>query len=246
MHAYTTHSQRPKRVISVYAAAGFATSPQFMSHFLDRIEQELGREGMVLRAELLFPYGDWHLNKMRQLREIASDLRLSIKKRHFSVGGRRILSTLHKEDRITGDELILIGHSAGGLAAMHAAHRLMELNDRDGASSTIPNVKVIQIGSPRCRVPKKLQRSSLYVYATNAKGRVTDPITKMGSWSGWPIVTHRKLLRDPLFYAPDSIQGVQTIGGHKDYFRHMPPFVNEAGCTNLDVTVQAIMNWLKL
>jgi hypothetical protein len=41
------------------------------------------------------------------------------------------------------------------------------------------------------------------------------------------------------------VAGVPIVGGHADYFRGHPPYVQpETGAANLDLTLGAFWNWL--
>jgi hypothetical protein len=233
----TTHSQKPtqttedrqRRMLHVYAIAGIATSPDFMEGLLLEIERRLAAHGVpadAVRTSLLLPYGSWNRPLWLQLREIGRDLRLGPGRRSGSVGGAAVLRRL-AADGVRGDDALwLIGHSGGGLAAVHAAEELL-------AQHREPDLHTVQVGSPRCAVAAALQARAAYVYAAGPGGRGKDPICRLGRW-GW---RRRRV--------PSLVAGVPIVGGHADYFREHPPYVQpETGAANLDLTLGAFWNWL--
>jgi len=133
-----------------------------------------------------------------------------------TLGGRRALACF-AERRTDGREPIaLIGHSGGAVAAVHAAERLRA----DGANVAA----VVMIGSPKTPIPSGLREATLFLYAG------TDPVARLGFWRGKP---------------PGRALALATVGGHTDYFRSKPPFVNADGRSNLAVTLAATAGWLK-
>lgn len=133
-----------------------------------------------------------------------------------AIGGRRALQELD-----AGQPAVLIGHSGGGVAAVRAAAELMRAGDEVGA--------VVMIGSPRIPIPRALRDRTLFLYACSRAGDAVDRVTRLGGWRGRP---------------PERIAGLPLIGGHPDYFRARPPFVNAEGRSNLDVTTEALLPWL--
>ncbi|MDF2922120.1 MAG: hypothetical protein K0R57_1034 [Paenibacillaceae bacterium] len=75
----------------------------------------------------------------------------------------------------TEKRIVLLGHSGGGTAALHAAALLKERN---------PGLQalVIQIGSPRSPVPPALSGSVAYCFACRPGGTGKDPVCRLGSW----------------------------------------------------------------
>ncbi|NHN29531.1 hypothetical protein [Paenibacillus agricola] len=138
---------------------------------------------------------------------------------------------------------LLLGHSGGGVAAVHAAGIL-------AAEPALPcgaarPLRVVQIGSPKCPIPAWLQDSLLYASAINAQGRPSDPVTLLGSWRVW----QRSRVGLPMWrsLAPTSPLTnirLRLLGGHPDYFRESSPFINQQGLSNLEITVQSVMDWL--
>ncbi|REE86504.1 hypothetical protein A8990_110113 [Paenibacillus taihuensis] len=253
-----------KGEVSLYLLAGLATAPLFMEGFRVALHGQLAREGYdVTASELLFPYGTWSRNVLPQIWEIGRDMQRGPRRSARSIGGRRTLAAIG-ESRLRrghdaasgGGRTIFIGHSGGGVAAVHAAMHLLE-HDDSGLSPI-----VVMIGSPRCRIPEQLRPSVLYVYATNAGapasgGKITDAICKLGTFGGWgggigrsgesvmkagrsflPGWNHNK-------YGPDGACGVPIIGWHPDYFREQAPYVNGMGLTNKWLTLHAVWEWLR-
>lgn len=148
---------------------------------------------------------------------------------------------------------VLIGHSGGGVAALHAACLLRRREDGKPPY-------VIMIGSPKCRIPGELRDSVLYLFAGGRKHqgalplrgseaawrhRPADPIARLGTFGGWERTARYGL---PVWrsdkHAPSERRPVPIVGGHADYFRGRPPFVSEEGATNLARIVEATRGWL--
>jgi hypothetical protein len=214
---------------------GFATAPHFMEKLRVALHRILNHWGQSVHSELLFPYGDWSRRAVPQLWEIRSDIRLGLRRLNSSIGGNRALASIKKRRPLPDHSrktTILIGHSGGGVAAVHAAQLLSE---QQGGSDYC----VVMIGSPRCRIPESLRPS---VLAISAAG--TDFIPRLGSYGGWKAGK----LRFPSWHrdkhAPADIRVVPIIGGHADYFRDSAPYVNFEGISNLALTLEAIELWL--
>ncbi|MBM7567167.1 hypothetical protein [Paenibacillus sacheonensis] len=230
-----------RKRVSLYLLAGLATAPQFMESFRVALHDIIAREGFGVRtSQLLFPYGDWSRRAIPQLWEISRDMRLGAGRFGRSIGGGRAV------DRIgsgwtpgpgPGDRIVLVGHSGGGVAAVHAAWQLMDLIGG-------PPSPVVMIGSPRCRIPEELRESVLFVYAGGAQqdpgrpGRSADAVARLGTFGGgW--------LRKADKHAPPFSGGVPIIGKHADYFREREPYVNELGLTNQRLTLDVVWPWLR-
>ncbi|SEO34505.1 hypothetical protein SAMN05518847_107153 [Paenibacillus sp. OV219] len=247
--------------MSLYLLGGLATAPLFMESFRSALHGVLGREGYeVATSELLFPYGNWSRGVVPQIWEIGRDMRRSPRKTGRSIGGRRTVAAIGESrhrlglSASGGGRTILVGHSGGGVAAVHAAMQLMEQSSK-GRSPL-----VVMIGSPRCRIPVQLRQSVLYVYATPAGtpssgGRIADMICKLGTFGGWgggssvdfagraprrsfPGWNHNK-------YGPAGACGVPIVGWHPDYFREQAPYVNGMGLSNQWLTLHAVWEWLR-
>ncbi|WP_239617613.1 hypothetical protein [Cohnella mopanensis] len=257
--------------LELYFMAGLGTSPLFMEKLRMTLLSELERiglfsalrsEGQPVHTELLFPYGDWTRRVLPQLWEIRSDLRLRPARISNSIGGNRALQAIRKSldsgEKGRKSTTILIGHSGGGVAAVHTGQLLLE---QGFCSSCL----VVMIGSPRCRIPERLKPFTLSIHAagrdigTAVTRRSSDFVSRIGTYGGWTIggtavqVTEARASggqrkRLPYWqknkHAPSEIVAVRIIGKHADYFRDSAPYVNENGISNLEVTLGAILSWL--
>lgn len=238
-------NERVGNNVHLYLLAGVATAPLFMESLRLALHEKLARSSArIVHSELLFPYGEWSRRLIPQLWEIRHDMRLGFRRITSSIGGDRTQTSILA--RKNGDDkpfMILIGHSGGGVAAIHAAQLLIERGYGSAYS-------VILIGSPRCRIPDGLRDSVLSISATGKRldiampGKSRDLVSRLGTFGGW----HKPLRRLPAWkrdkHAPVSIHAVPIIGGHADYFRDSAPFVNSLGQSNLDLTLETIESWL--
>jgi hypothetical protein len=237
--------------IDLYLMAGFATAPHFMEKFRAALQGRLELLGRSVHSELLFPYGDWSRRAIPQLWEIRSDMRLSLGRLNRSIGGNRALAAIQTRGQTTSRSAtitILIGHSGGGVAAVHTAQLLSE---QAGSSACF----VVMIGSPRCRIPEELRHSVLAISSAglrrrgNKEGKSTDRVSRLGSYGGWETGLRPFPTWHTDKHAPAVRVAVGIIGGHADYFRDSAPFVNELGKSNLDLTLEAIEKsavWIKI
>jgi hypothetical protein len=215
--------------VSLYVLAGVATSLSFMEDFVKELERRYQHAGYEIQTHLLFPYGDWGRNVVKQVIEIGFDLMPRFVKTHGYPRGQVVANHIKKTHQ--SGRIVIIGHSSGGVTGVHAASYL----DR----AQFPEVFVVQIGSPKCHVPSQARIGTLFVYAVNEMGKSTDPITWLGSWGGWEqkgafARWNRKLK------APANIIAVSLIGGHADYFRNSFPFIDTNGRSNLEKTADAL------
>ncbi|QHW31769.1 hypothetical protein GZH47_13585 [Paenibacillus rhizovicinus] len=257
-------NQEQRLNVSLYLLAGLATAPLFMESFRAALHGILEREGFGVRtSRLLFPYGDWSRRAVPQLWEISRDMRLGATRLGRSIGGSRAVDMIGAgwPDRPEStDRIVLIGHSGGGVAAVHAAWLL---HDQLGGSPP----PVVMIGSPRCRIPEELRASVLFVYAgaaaeSPAPGKPADAIARLGTFGGWrgagrprpgrrvdgaSAAGGRRLWpgwqKDK--HAPLFSSGVPIIGKHADYFREREPYMNDLGLTNLRLTLGVVWPWLR-
>ena len=80
---------------------------------------------------------------------------------------------------------------------------------------------------------------------SGSSGKITDRISRLGTFGGW-IVNERGLPSWRMDkYAPQATCGVPIIGGHPDYFREQPPFINSHGLSNHWLTLHAVWSWLE-
>ncbi|WP_246070678.1 hypothetical protein [Paenibacillus kobensis] len=225
--------------LTVYLMAGVATASQMFSECCRKLEELLGHEAGKLDIHVLFPYGDNSRNLWAQVLEVGSDLTNGI--RLSRVGGRKAAESIQATYKGAG-RVLLIGHSGGGAAAYQAAVKLQ----RNG---TLRDFRVVQIGSPRIRVLPELKDRVSYFHSVDAEGKVSDPISRIGTWGGWSVSGGQRKRNVPywnrLKYAPGLVEGIPVIGGHADYFRHQNPFVDSQSVCNLDKTVDRIGSWLK-
>ncbi|SFI78147.1 hypothetical protein SAMN02799624_02154 [Paenibacillus sp. UNC496MF] len=226
-----------EEAVSLYLLAGLATAPQFMESFRGALHAILEREGFTVRtSQLLFPYGDWSRRAVPQLWEIGRDMRLAPGRIiGRSIGGRRAVDAIGagwRPEPGKAGRIALIGHSGGGVAAVHAAWMLHDLLGG-------PPSPVVMIGSPRCRIPAAMRASTLFAYAGGAEGaaagRRADGVSRLGTFGGWRRDKH----------APGERREVPIIGKHADYFREREPFINELGLTNLRLTLSVVWPWLR-
>ncbi|MFD0680525.1 MULTISPECIES: hypothetical protein [unclassified Paenibacillus] len=240
------------RKITLYLLAGVATAPLFMEGLRQTMEARLLQDGWLVQSELLFPYGDWSRKLSSQLREMSHDLWRARTRPLRSIGGQRVAAAIKArgEDSLP----LLIGHSGGGVAAVHAVQILADAggavggraNGRFGAGPRRPFPhRIVQIGSPKCPIPEWMRESVLYAGALNAKGKSSDLITRLGSWSGWQRNERGLTTWSWKQFAPTAIVHIPVIGGHPDYFRESSPYLNIDGVPNMETTVQAIWDWFQ-
>ncbi|WP_217596081.1 hypothetical protein [Cohnella sp. GbtcB17] len=276
-------------LLRLYVLNGVRSAPRFLDGLNATLAARLAALGCEVRGRVLFPYDDWHRRLLPQIREARFDIMLPYRRYERSIGGRRVLAELDR-DRSESDarknrqeeeavregqasaangeraadrpkELALfVGHSAGGVAAVHASGLLLA---REGG---LPS-PVVMIGSPKCRIPGPLRDAVLYVQAertreargaangaqtpasarpqTLAAGKAADPICRIGSFGGWSKNAGRLLpgWRGDL-HAPGARAAVRIAGGHADYFRDGSPYTADDGRTNMDETLAAIWPWL--
>ncbi|MFC5471780.1 hypothetical protein ACFPPD_24175 [Cohnella suwonensis] len=217
------------RKYEIYMLAGFATAPRFMERMGAALRERLERDGArVERTEALFPYGDWSRGKLPQLREIVADMRLGEKAERLtrSVGGRIAADAIRERGAVSDPATtLLLGHSGGGVAAVHAAQLLLDRRERSRCLA-------VMIGSPKCRIPSALRPYVLSISAAGRSRRPADFVPWFGS-HGWRGK-----------HGPASRAEVPIVGGHADYFREAAPYVDAEGASNLERTLGAIQLWL--
>ncbi|SFB33073.1 hypothetical protein SAMN05216312_10612 [Cohnella sp. OV330] len=279
-------------LLRLYLLNGVRSAPHFLDRLKDTLAERLAALGFEVRGRVLFPYDDWHRRLLPQIREARFDIMLPYRRYERSVGGRRVLAALERDraeeaapperqeegpgrtDRAPANETktvvrrkeltVFVGHSAGGVAAVHAAGLL------HAREEGMP-CPVVMIGSPKCKIPGPLQNAVLYVQAERTReaggaardaergpetvareqpgelaiGKSADPICRIGSFGGWGKDADRLL---PGWHgdrhAPGARAAVRIAGGHADYFRDRPPFIAGDGRTNMDETLAAVWPWL--
>ncbi len=132
-------------------------------------------------------------------------------------GGKRAFDFIVEDYEAAGcGEIVLIGHSGGGVAA-YAAGKM--LHDKGYSID-----KVIMVGSPEVWIAEDWQNRVCRVHKA---GRLGDPIT----WFGKPSPG-----------APRIRSAVNIVGGHPDYFRWNS--FDQDGVSNLAKTMDAIWTCL--
>ena len=244
--------------LEAYFLAGLKTAPLFMDQLRIALPEVI-RRGELLGlsaergegaepSELLYPYGDWSRGAISQLWEIRRDMKLGVGTIRRSIGGRRALEAIERARAASGRPrgartTLLVGHSGGGIAAVHAAELLLE---RGQAESCF----VVKIGSPRCRIPERLKPRVLAIRAERPEagkggaGRPPDIVPSFGSYGGWSRERRLPGWRRDL-HAPGTSVGLSIVGKHADYFRDREPFLNGEGRTNLELVVDTILGWLE-
>lgn len=229
--------------VDLYVIHGVRSAPHFLEGFRTALHRRLEEAGRAVRAETLFPYGDWSRSPAVQLREAARDLFLAERDARRSVGGRRVLERIRDGGGPSGGRrIVLAGHSAGGVAAVRAAELMM----LEGAQS--PPL-VVMIGSPRCRIPAPLRDSTVRVCAgaPDRRGvfRSRDGIVRIATFGGLASrgfglpgrPSRKRGQAEETVYVP-------IAGGHTDYFRDREPWTDAGGRTNLELTLDAVWSWL--
>lgn len=229
----TVHSE-PEEIV-IYISAGFATAPYFLDAFAAALTTRFEQAGTRVRFVIHYPYGDWTRPKRGQLREIVSDLWNNAHQKRSHYGGKS-LTALITENLVQGQQLLLVGHSAGAVASIMAADVLV----KEG----IPILGVIQIGSPKCAIPQSLKRRVLYLNAANQLDKSNDLIPRLGTWGGWTQTRLGVSRWNRLKHAPMHRQTLPLIGGHADYFRDHNPYIWQEA-TNLQTTMNTIWTWLQ-
>lgn len=238
------------RKLDIYLLAGVATAPNFMEELRQALLHRLRSAGADVRAELLFPYGDWSRRLLPQLSEIRRDLVCREGRRRNSAGCEAAAEAIRATYR--GGGLAVIGHSGGGVAGVHAVRLLRSwqqgerprpVDGIEGAEA--PGWRVIQIGSPKCAVPDDMRDSVMYAYAAKPGGRSIDPVTRLGTWGGWERGGGGIPRWNPRRYAPGVIVPVRIRGGHPDYFRSREPYIDEEGASNLEKMLELTVPWIE-
>ncbi|WP_189019161.1 hypothetical protein [Paenibacillus marchantiophytorum] len=221
--------------VVIMISAGFATAPYFLDAFGMALSAQFNQEGIANRVVVHYPYGDWTRHRGRQLSEIISDLWRNAHGKPSIYGGESLISYL-TANLSARQQVLLIGHSAGGVASIQAAEMVIQ----QGYSL----LGVIQIGSPKCAIPPNLRNQVLYLKAANQLNQAKDPVPRLGTWGGWSKTRLGLRRWNRVKHAPNHRQTLPLIGGHADYFRDHNPYIWQ-DTTNLQTTMKAIWTWLK-
>jgi len=223
------------QTIHIYLLAGVATAESIFHMCEQKLEKICHEQGLEPVIKSVFPYGNNSRSVVRQVFEVRSDL--SNRMKAGRIGGQLAYKTIKESYR--GGRLLLIGHSGGGAAAYQAVKLLHEEGTKED------DFRVVQVGSPRTPIQRNYQKHVGYFHAIDGAGRMIDPISRIGSWGGWRLSKYAVPSWDSFKYAPGYIEGLPTIGGHADYFRHSDPYLDEAKVCNLDKTINGVVGWLK-
>ncbi|MFC4810299.1 hypothetical protein [Paenibacillus sp. GCM10023250] len=213
----------------IYFMAGVGSSRTIFAECVKELQRRYAESGRSSRIRELFPYGDHTHNFYRQLLKVRCDLsRLG---RTVQIGAKAVADQVRQLS--AGRPVLFIGHSGGGIAAYQTAVLL----SRDG---TIPDWRVVQVGSPRLRIRQEHAGKVHYVVAVNEKGECADFITRIGSWGGFSRSRYGLPYWNRRKYAPMHIVPIATIGGHQYYFRKEAPFVHPERGSNLRMMTDMI------
>ncbi|WP_051621058.1 hypothetical protein [Paenibacillus sp. UNC451MF] len=221
--------------IALFTLAGIATAPGFMDEFREELSLQLRRCGYFVEADSIYPFGDWSQRTMNQLAAIFRDL-TDIQERVWTSIGAGVASARIFEAAEAGLNVVLIGHSGGGVSAVQVAGQLIKA----GYSPPL----VVQIGSPKCPIPINIKDRVLFLSAVGAGGK-RDPVTRLGRWGGWVHGFGHLKFWKMRAYPPGEIVDIPLIGSHPDYFRTRSPYVDEQGRTNMMRTLHPLLSWLE-
>lgn len=221
--------------IRIYLLAGVATTKGYFDECrnqLDRMFRADGREPII---HILHPYGDVSRNLYRQIVEVGTDLtnRLSIGR----IGGRAAFQQVKETMKSEEEPILFIGHSGGGAAAYQAGKMLHQqrLNR---------NFRIVQVGSPRIPIHPELRDKVCFLHSVDKEGKLSDPISRIGTWGGWSAQGASVPRWNRFKYSPSIVEGIPLIGGHAHYFCHQTPYVDQDSVCNLDKTINRVRNWL--
>ncbi|MDQ0063494.1 lipase family protein [Paenibacillus harenae] len=220
--------------LSIYLLAGVATTTCSFNECRKKLDKLFRDDGIEPQIHVLFPYGDASRNVVRQVLEVRSDL--SNRMTAGRIGGQRAFHTIKQNKN--NKRMLLIGHSGGGAAAYQAA-KMMEEYGEDN------DIRIVQVGSPKTPIDPRLQERVSYFHSVDGMGKLNDPISRIGSWGGWSAAGRAMPKWNRLKYAPGYVEGIPTVGGHADYFRHTKPYTDEQSICNLDKTIDSVRGWLK-
>lgn len=159
----------------------FAGILTFRNNF-EAAAKEISIKYPEARIVVLFPYGMVHNEQgtamtrmlLRQLAEVRYDL--------THEQSWRITSCLEliREHAVTAENILFIGHSAGGVIAYRLGAWLDELRE------TAP-VHVFAVGSPKFYL-KEIAINDRFTYIT---GQNRDRVTRLGKWNRWGSSKYR-------------------------------------------------------
>lgn len=200
--------------------AGVKTYPGFFDSLYDALaKQPSCMQINKLQIHVLYPYGDYRRSIVRQVAAACV---------HWTAGqlpqvgsmGRQLAEGVLQIAPV--ERLLLLGHSAGGIACCLAARQIYNMTGKCPP--------FIQIGSPRMRMAPII---SEHAYAVIGDQGHPDWLSRIGTWGGWERQGSRWYYRKDR-HAPKQIVEETFLGGHTDYFRNHPPFVDGYNQSNAD------------
>lgn len=233
---FMTADTGPGKRLDIYLIAGVATALSSFFECRKKLERLFAQDGKQTTIHVLFPYGDYTRNVWRQIWEVRSDFNSWLLP--WRIGGRAAAEAVRASRQ--AEQVLMIGHSGGGVAAYQAARLLLRNGDIEGG-----NLRIAQIGSPKIPIEPHLRDRVAYFHAVDGDGRLSDPVSRIGSWGGWSAGKRSLPRWNRRKYAPGLVKGITVIGGHENYFRHTAPYVDGQSVCNLDKTVEGIYSWLK-
>lgn len=213
----------------IYLLAGIGSTPSIFKECKRELRERFRQAGRDPVIRELFPYGDHTHRLWRQIVEVGADL-LRIHGSWRS-GGREAAAEVRRLS--AGRPVLFIGHSGGCVASYHAAVKLM--NER-----TIPDFRIVQVGSPKVPIRPEYREKVSYFAAMDERGKLRDPITLLGSWSGWSRNRRGFWYWNRRKYAPGFVGDIRMIGGHEHYFRTDELYVHPTRGSNLKLTIDSI------
>ncbi|MFD2114853.1 hypothetical protein ACFSTH_16075 [Paenibacillus yanchengensis] len=223
--------------LHIYLLAGVKSSATLFTECIKRLEQQMNEQQLDSQIDVVMPYGEMERSLVSQLFEVSSDLS-NRKYMLRKVGGKSAFQHINDSLPTDGAKMLLIGHSGGGAAAYQAA-KLLETDER------VLDYRVVMIGSPRIPIVPEMQNKVSYFHAIDNNGQSIDPICRLGSWGGWCRSRYYTPHWKSNKYSPGHIEGIVTVGGHKDYFRHEHPYVDDNKQCNLEKMMNRVQEWLK-
>lgn len=212
--------------ISVYFAAGismFQTSEMFIDA-MNHMENRYRSRGFTsIRTHCFYPYGTMddipasrHRRFMtKQAFMVGRDI---YRQAAHTVGGRALFNDIRQHyDRLSGGDIVLIGHSGGGIASYKAAQLLH--------SEGYPVIRIFMVGSPEIPICANCRDK---VFTIEHGGRGGDWISRCAfHW-----------------FRPAKVRVRLPInGGHPDYFCHQSR--DENNVSNMEKVMDFIWSWVQ-
>ncbi len=221
----TSASQTDGSSLSVYFAAGISISRK-NENFRDAmqdIERRCHSEGINrVRVNTFYPYGyidDVPMSRHKrfvigQAAVVFSDM---LKRAAKTSGGRSLYSDIRTDyDAEGGGNIVLIGHSGGGVASYKAGLLLEEAG--------YPVTNIIMVGSPELPIRKNFRDR---VYALENSGRWGDLVCRCGF---------------DLFKPPRDRVRLPIVSGHPYYFCNQSK--DENNVSNMNKVLNTIWGWV--